>query len=1065
MTDAADQSASYEGAERFGEGYWFNGEPSPELDKEVLDRDEVTARIVRDGNLRKKLYVVERSDIERPTYGNRKPLEKLLCSSANQAKIALDMPLGDLDKWALHMGVKMPKSVKLTFANGTISYPRTVTCQGQYFWGLSDEHGSWVTSLSKMGQRPIELIRLRNEEEMLLVFEALEKPLSSVDYIRTNDLYALALKKLEAHRIKRGVDYSLPKSLVSPSEPSRVIYSQDSDFARELEEARKARETLRNDARGSDELEALNKKREYLFHVLNSDLASVDAGLNPFDVGDHDMVQEAVPDVDDDLHAGLEEFGALDDDLDMQADLEHMQEENDAMQAFEDEDVEDYAGDEEEVGEEFDHATEEDAGVEDPEEPAPQEEDYDGFDAAEDEEHGQERADAESHDTGNGDETDPAADVEDGEQETQEEATMPETPETSIDPSEITSRYPGRNVPGSRAFSSEKSAFSISAANHHRLAVIPPWWDGELLQRAVDEANASGTFRFADANGYYSGKDADIMFRPATSRGGNLAPLFIADDAEVDNISSPSRGRLTELAPVLSIVIGFFMANGRDFSPASGPAYLVFGDDGDIEAISEYEVDESFWIENDARYGVRLDLDDGSWNAWFGFDDRGDVVMVGLHARSRRVRLTPRSVGRDVFGMLAEVVNEMDSSGPSVSGAKSVLGDVNAVAGKRTDLSDAVALAVTMHSFFGDYPNWNYRDGEDAWISSSEFVRKAKYDHVEELESVATKAEEITASVYHPDEVYAGDNLGAFATLVRYCVLRSHAWRFLVGLGEGGVAEAVDASRSAEMTASMEERDGVEIIGYFVPGTGGSEADTDTDEDARYGSDAAAEIIDQADAGESGGAYEPEDELDDAPVGEEVEIASDGESEDAPVSGDEASDFVGDDSLDSEAEDEPADEGEATAEDVSDPETNEEASNDGNEDDPAGDPEEEVEETATTDASEEEESDVDFPDYRANLYGEAENFVEDWATRNDDPHPDDLYIGFEQEAVVDEEQQDEPQADIASGLSALLSGNEMKTAKDYDFAIDLATALATAAEAFSQELLRSRKMRFGEEGL
>lgn len=1055
MTNAADQSASYEGAERFGEGYWFNGEPSPELDKEVLDRDEVTARIVRDGNLRKKLYVVERSDIERPTYGNRKPLEKLLCSSANQAKIALDMPLGGLDKWALHMGVKMPKSVKLTFANGTISYPRTVTCQGQYFWGLSDEHGAWVTSLSKMGQRPIELIRLRNEEEMLLVFEELEKPLSSIDYIRTDALYAQALKKLKAHRIKRGVDYPLPKSLVSPSEPSRVIYSQDSDFARELEEARKAREALRNDTRGRNELEDLNKKREYLFHVLNTDLASVDAGFNPFDVGDHDTVQETVPDADDDLHAGLEDFSTLDD-PDVQAALKSMQDENDAMQAAEEEGVEVGPGDEE-VEDDLDYSAEGDANAEDSEESALQEEDYDIIDTAGDEdEREQEGADADSHDIGNGDETTPAADVEDGEQETQEEDTVPETPETSVDPSEITPRYPGKNVPGSRAFSREKNAFSISAANHHRLAVIPPWWDGELLQRAVDEANASGTFRFADANGYYSGKDADIMFRPATSRGGNLAPLFIADDAEVDNISSPSRGRLTELAPVLSIVIGFFMANGRDFSPASGPAYLVFGDDGDIEAISEYEVDESFWLENDARYGVRLDLDDGSWNAWFGFDDRGDMVMVGLHARSRRVRLTPRSVGRDIFGMLAEVVNEMDGSGPSVSGTKSVLGDVNAVAGKRTDLSDAVALAVTMHSFFGDYPNWNYRDGEDAWISSSEFVRKAKYDYVEELESVATKAEEITASVYHPDEVYAGDNLGAFATLVRYCVLRSHAWRFLVGLGEGGVAEAVDASRSAEMTASMDERDGVEIIGYFGPGTDEPEADTDSDEGARYESDTAAEIIDQADAGESGGAYEPEDELDDAPVEEEVEISSDDEL----VSEDEASDFAGDTS---ESEDVPAGEDEMAAEDVA-PEMDEEVSGYGSEDAPAGDPEAEVEETADFDAGEGE-SDGDFPDYRANLYGEAENFVEDWATRSDDPHPDDLYIGFEQEAVSGEETQDEPQADIASGLSALLSGNEMKTAKDYDFAIDLATALATAAEAFSQDLLRSRKMRFGEEGL
>ena len=299
--------------------------------------------------------------------------------------------------------------------------------------------------------------------------------------------------------------------------------------------------------------------------------------------------------------------------------------------------------------------------------------------------------------------------------------------------------------------------------------------------------------------------------------------------------------------------------------------------------------------------------------------------------------------------MMVEHVNPMDSNGPVRIDGQPILGDVDACVAAPSETSSALALMLATHNFQDDFPEWNYRDGDDVWLSATEPVKKFAEKDTVGVESVAKSAANIVAVVRGEVEFYP-DKLGPASCAVLYTFLRQAGWEYIESLEDGlsGVF-GTNPDRPAELTESMEEREATSIVDRFVWGDGVESSDVDSSHESGCSSD---------------------------------------------TSGDE------EDSLDR--------------------------------------------------------------DYGEVLYGENENFVEDWATRNDTAHPDDLFIGDEERFTEPTREQDQSgiQGDLYEFANAI-KGDGPRTESDYDYVIDIASALASAAETFSTEMLRAKKLRFG----
>lgn len=917
---------------KFGDGVWFNDPPSPSLDKEVLLMDEVS--VYKEGSSKfrvpagRKFFEVRRKEYQDEKTPKKKPLARVLCSSSRQAKAAMEMSASEFEWWALHAPVKMPKQVDLTFSNGALTADRSVTCQGVYFWGLSDEYGSWITSMSASLGRPIELIRLLDEEEMLLVFSALEKNLSSYQRgISTEDLYRSAARRLAEHRSRRGVDVEIPRSLSRPAEPSRLIFSSDSDIYEEIKERQEEERKRRL-------LEASMRNKQ--------DPAPVDAPKKP------EPIQEKAE------HAWLggepsdETLVSLDasnDPLDLVTRFEEV--ENRQREAFQ-------------LLEDQDRGSESDSADFDPFSDTEIETSSDGEDVAEEDSavveetpdsHLEAGSETESRDEGAVEETTFSDEVADeNETTTHEEGdTMSNQPEIThaFDPSEFRTWF-NKSKAGNRVFAEEKNAYGVATSNRLRLAVVPPWWNGdERISSAVEAANAKGQVAFTPANGYKVHKDHETVLRPATANLMSTSPLFTADDTDISTVKHASVPNLESLAPLVAVIIEFLSSQNKDLSPASGPAYLVMDGEKGPEVISVADCEDDVWESKDARLGMKIDLDDGSWTAWIGVDERGDAVMVTVPSRSRRVRSSVRSSGRDIFAMMVEHINPMSGNGPVRVDGQPILGDVDACVVAPSETSSALALMLATHNFQDNFPEWNYRDGDDVWLSAAESVKKFAEKDAVGVSSVSKSAANIVAAVRGEVEFYP-EKLGPASCAVLYTFLRQAGWEYIESLEDGltGVFGA-NPDRPADLTESMDGREKTSIIDRF---TWGDEVGSSDVEPSREG--------------------EPPADSDD------------------------------DDSLDR--------------------------------------------------------------DYGEVLYGENENFVEDWATRNDTAHPDDLFIG-------DEDRSSEPAKDrggIQDDLYAFadaIKGDGPRTESDYDYVIDIASALASAAETFSAEMLRAKKLRFGSE--
>lgn len=933
MPNEQDVSGAMKLVSKFGDGVWFNDPPSPNLDKEVLLMDEVS--VYKEGSSKfrvpagRKFFEVRRKEYQDEKTQKKKPLARVLCSSSRQAKVAMEMSASEFEWWALHAPVKMSKHVDLTFSNGALTADRSVTCQGVYFWGLSDEYGSWITSMSASLGRPIELIRLLDEEEMLLVFSVLEKNLSSYRRgISTEELYRSAARRLAEYRTRRGVDVEIPRSLSRPAEPSRLIFSSDSEIYEEIKERReeeRKRRLLESSLRNKrDPAPAETPKKE---EPVQEKVDHTWLGGEPSD-------------------ETLVSLDASNDPLDLVARFEEV--ENRRREAFQ-------------LLEDQNYGIEPEAADFDPFSDTETEADFDAKDAVEEdvtadeetsESHLEAKDGTESRDEYVGEESSSDEVAVEDETTTHEEGDiMSNQPEIThaFDPSEFRTWF-NKSKSGNRVFSEEKNAYGIATSNKLRLAIVPPWWNGdERISSAVEAANAKGQIAFTPANGYKVHKDHETVLRPATANLMSTSPLFTADDTDISTVKHASVPNLESLAPLVAIIIEFLSSQNKDLSPASGPAYLVLDGERGPEVISVADCEDGVWENKDARLGVKIDLDDGSWTAWIGVDERGDAVMVTVPSRSRRVRSSVRSSGRDIFAMMIEHTNPMDGSGPTRVDGQPILGDVDACVVVPSETSSALALMLATHNFQDDFPEWNYRDGDDVWLSATEPVRKFAEKDTVGVKSVAKSAANIVATVRGEVEFYP-EKLGPASCSVLYTFLRQAGWEYIESLEDGLTgAFGTNPDRSADLTESMDEREKTSIVDRFTWGDGIESPDVDSSHESERSSD-----------------------------------VSDNEN----------------DSLDR--------------------------------------------------------------DYGEVLYGENENFVEDWATRNDTAHPDDLFIGDEDRTSEPAKNQGEIRDELYAFADAI-KGDGPRTESDYDYVIDIASALASAAETFSAEMLRAKKLRFGSE--